>query len=338
MNASSSGITEAGAPSAAGAVAHTGVSVWIRKKLDSFLREDQRRARPDELNRYRIVTVGALSQLVMSVFYLGSVLTTQNANRRFMLGVAILCVVFYALTLVVVRRSHSPLYPGLMLCSVLASAYIGAGMYLGNRMAATHVASTLIPLMAFFLLGSRGGLAFTLLMALYAVILQPLAQAKFDLWNPSFSGGLAVSANTFAALCIVGVWGLSYMNSRARDKAQQQLEQTLKSLRENERKLSSLLESTDDIVCSLDAEGRLLTSNAAYAGGSCVPSGRSRAWASESAPPASRSATRTTPGSSPGRSGASACGPRSSTRGRRERHDGVLPHPHRRRAGASWRG
>jgi PAS domain S-box-containing protein len=59
----------------------------------------------------------------------------------------------------------------------------------------------------------------------------------------------------------MGVWWLSYLQSQARDKAQAAQELTLKDLREGERKLSSLVESTDDVVCSLDTQGHLLTAN-----------------------------------------------------------------------------
>jgi signal transduction histidine kinase len=61
----------------------------------------------------------------------------------------------------------------------------------------------------------------------------------------------------------MGVWWLAWMHSRARDQAQAALEQTLKSLAEGERKLSGVVESTEDIVCSLDTQARLLTANAA---------------------------------------------------------------------------
>jgi two-component system sensor kinase FixL len=235
---------------------------WGRGLLDFFVRGDERRLHREELNRYRILTLGALALLPMSVLYLLSVLRLPQ-RASFQIALATVCVVAYAFTLVLVRRGAPSRYPGLLMCSILAGSYIGAGIAMGNPMAATHVACTLIPLLAFFILGSRAGLAFSILMGLYAVVLQPLTLSRFDLWNPAFSGGLALSGNLFAALCIIGVWALSYMHSRSRDAAHQELEHTLKSLRDSERKLSSVLESTDDVVCSLDAQGRLVTANAA---------------------------------------------------------------------------
>ncbi len=261
MHASSSGITGAEYPVPHATSVAGGLFVWGRKLLDFFLRPEQRTSRPDDLSRYRIVTIAALTLLPLSALYLVSILSVPKSG--FLLTVTAVCFVAYSMTLALVRLGSSPVYPSLLLCSALAGAYISTGLYLGNAMAATHVASTLIPLLAFFLLGSRGGLAFSLIMGLYALVLQPLVLAKFDLWNSTISGGQAIAGNLFAALCIIGVWALSFTHSRARDQAQRALEQTLKELRESERKLSSVLESTDDIVCSIDAQGRLLTANAA---------------------------------------------------------------------------
>ncbi|WP_224245038.1 ATP-binding protein [Hyalangium gracile] len=230
--------------------------------MDFFLNEAQRQGRPDELTRYRIVVAATVSQLAMALFFLISVLSLPR--KGFLLGVAIFCVVAYTLTLVLLRRSSSPFGPGLLLCSTLAGAYIGSSLYLNNAMAATHVASTLIPLLSFFVLGSRGGLVFAVLMALYAIVLLPLSQGQFTLWSANGGSGLSLSGNVFAAVCIVCVWGLSYMHSRARDNAQAELERTLRILGDNERKLTNLVESTDDIVCSLDPQGRLLTANSAH--------------------------------------------------------------------------
>ncbi|MFL5346121.1 MAG: two-component system sensor histidine kinase NtrB [Hyalangium sp.] len=262
MHASSSGMTGVGAPAPYGTPLRGRRFAWGQRLLNLFLRQDQRSSRPDELSRYRIVTIAALTQLPMSVLYLASMLSVPGTG--FQRTLASVCIVAYGMTLVLVRTSSSPLYPSLLLCSMLTSAYISAGLYMGNPMAATHVAATLIPLLAFFLLGSRGGLIFSIIMGLYALVLQPLVMAKFDLWSSTVSGGQAITGNLFAALCIIGVWALSFTHSRARDKAQRALEQTLKELRDGEHKLSSVLESTDDIVCSIDPQGRLLTSNSAH--------------------------------------------------------------------------
>jgi PAS domain S-box-containing protein len=66
-----------------------------------------------------------------------------------------------------------------------------------------------------------------------------------------------------AAICILAGWALGWLNSSARDSAQAALQQTLKQLRESQSRLVSLLENTDDVVCSLDAQGHLLAINSA---------------------------------------------------------------------------
>jgi two-component system sensor kinase FixL len=233
---------------------------WVLRSLDSLLTERQRQARPDDLSRYRVIlaTAGLLTPL--TVLYLAGTLAQPPSSQ---LGLAAGSLVGYTSTLALLRWSRSLWAPSLMLCLTMAGSYIAGGILAGSGTAGAHVASTLIPLLAFFLMGARGGLAFALLMALNAVLIQPLSGAGFDLSSPRFTSSVVVSGNLFAAACILGVWGLSYMHSRARDDAQAALERTLRSLHEGERKLSSLVESTDDLVCSLDAQGRLLTANAA---------------------------------------------------------------------------
>ena len=67
----------------------------------------------------------------------------------------------------------------------------------------------------------------------------------------------------FAALSFLGTWGLGALHITARDAAQASLERTLKELRESEGKLSSLIESTDDPVASMDIRGHVLIANSA---------------------------------------------------------------------------
>ncbi|HYO51172.1 hypothetical protein [Archangium sp.] len=61
---------------------------------------------------------------------------------------------------------------------------------------------------------------------------------------------------SFQVFAMMGAWVLSALHSTARDEAQ-------KSLSESQASLLSLIESTDDRVCSLDLEGRLRFANSA---------------------------------------------------------------------------
>ena len=65
----------------------------------------------------------------------------------------------------------------------------------------------------------------------------------------------------FTALFIVLGWAVSAVFLSFRTEAQATIEQTRKTLHQSEGELSTLIESTDDVVCSLDVEGRLLTAN-----------------------------------------------------------------------------
>jgi PAS domain S-box-containing protein len=67
----------------------------------------------------------------------------------------------------------------------------------------------------------------------------------------------------FAALYVLCAWAVGWLFISARDEAQARVERTLRTLRESEGQLVSLIESTDDLVISLDARGRVLTANAA---------------------------------------------------------------------------
>jgi PAS domain S-box-containing protein len=233
---------------------------WVLRQLDLLLTERQRHARPDDLSRYRVIVAAAGLLIPLTVLYLAGSLAQQQS---FQTALASGCLVGFTSSVVLLRTSSSLRPSSLTLCLTLATSYITSGFYAGRGTAGTHVASTLIPLLAFFLMGARGSLAFAVLMALNAVLIQPLAGAGFDLSSPKVTGGVVLSGNLFGAACILGVWGLSYMHSRARDDAQAALVRTMKGLHEGERKLSSVVESTDDLVCSLDAQGRLLTANAA---------------------------------------------------------------------------
>jgi PAS domain S-box-containing protein len=66
-----------------------------------------------------------------------------------------------------------------------------------------------------------------------------------------------------AVVAMLGSWLVGTLHSTARDDVQRELENTLKTLHDSERKLSSLVENTDDIVCSIDTQGSLLVANAA---------------------------------------------------------------------------
>jgi len=260
MSVSFSGLLEPRSPAPGAPPLRIALYSWVLRQLDALLTERQRQARPDDVSRYRVIVAASALLTPLGVLYLVGTLTQGSV---FQTALAVCSLTGFISTLVLLRTSASLWPPSLVLCLTLAGAFVSSSLHVGNSRGGVHVASTLIPLLAFFLMGARSSLAFAVLMALNAVLIQPLGSADFELWSPQVTGSLALAGHLFGAACILGVWGLSYMHSRARDDAQAALERTMKSLHEGERKLSSVVESTDDLVCSLDTQGRLLTANAA---------------------------------------------------------------------------
>ncbi|KFE64843.1 sensor histidine kinase [Hyalangium minutum] len=239
-------------------------SAWLERLDALLLPRDPHELAPEDLGRFRSTSIASVVLLLVNLLLLATLPEELDpALREPLLLISRCTAVLHASTLLLMRGARSPRLPALLLCSTLAVGYIAANLALGNPYGASHVASPCITLLAFFLLGARGGLGFATLMVLYAVAIQPWVLGPVSRLALPGAGNLPLLGDIFAALCIMGVWTLSWLHSRARDSAQQALHQSLKSLHESERKLSSLVESTEDIVCSLDAEGRLLTANAA---------------------------------------------------------------------------
>jgi PAS domain S-box-containing protein len=123
-----------------------------------------------------------------------------------------------------------------------------------------HATTMLLPALAVYLLGPRLSLLMTGLMVLALMVLHPIYFAHLGVAD---TPPPAWNSHLFGAFAFLGAWWLGSLNSTARDAAQGSLERTLKVLRESEGKLSSVIESTDDVVISLDTEARVLTANSA---------------------------------------------------------------------------
>jgi PAS domain S-box-containing protein len=218
---------------------------------------------PGNLSRYWVAAVAASVLLSVDLLFLFSL--PKSLDPRLLqplIVITSLSAAGYMAVLVLLRSQRSPRPASVLLCIVTACGYISANIAVRNPFGAMHVASPFLTLLAFFLLGARGGFVFAALLSLYALVLQPLFVTA-SRWSSPLTGASPIAVgDIFAALCIMGVWWLSWLHSRARDQVQAAFEQTLKSLAESERKLSSLVESTEDIICSLDTQARLLTTNA----------------------------------------------------------------------------
>jgi PAS domain S-box-containing protein len=233
---------------------------WLLHWLDRLLTEAQRRAPPEELRRYRLLAgagavCGALTLLGLVALEL--LLPPPPALRSVGVGV----ILGYLGVLGLLRRARSPRAPALLLCSVAAAGLVLIPLAMGTHQAATHAFVMMMPLLAVYLLGPRPGLAFTGLLMVHILLLHPLLLARLAPEQASLADPEAWVMRAFAVISLVGAWGMSWLHGVGRDEAHTALERALRTLRESEGKLLSLIESTDDLVCALDTRGRLVSAN-----------------------------------------------------------------------------
>jgi PAS domain S-box-containing protein len=236
----------------------TGSRVWLLQRLDALLSEPLRRAPPSDLVRYRIL-VGAACFLLLfnALFTVWALLLGLSPYPS-----TIACLLYLG-SLFLVRRSTTPGPPTMLMLTTMILVLMGTAVEYRFPYIGMHAMPMLIPALAVFLAGSRVGLFITLLLIVMLVLGYPLYLSRAGIAPESFSPASLGFSYFFAGLAFVGAWGLGSLHNTTRDSAQTSLERTLKALRESESKLSSLLESTDDLVVSLDMEGRLLTANSA---------------------------------------------------------------------------
>lgn len=223
--------------------------------LDSFLPARLRGASSRALTRARVL-VGA-SCFLLLFDLLALFLLPRSMSRAPLVTSSVLHLV--ALTLI--RRGSAPRGPALLLCLNLS---LGLVWTLFPRVEqpylSTHAVIMLLPALAVYLVGARLGLVITALFGL-SLVLRPLYATRF--------GALPALDEFYwpvhlcAAIALGGAWLLSWLHSSSRDAAQASLEHAMRVLHESEGRLSSILESTEDLVCLLDAEGRILLANPA---------------------------------------------------------------------------
>ncbi len=237
--------------------ARPGARSWLLRLLDSFLSESLRNASPSDLVRCRVL-VGAT--LFLLVFCLSYVLVVPVSTPTIAASVIALG---WAATLLVARKARSPTLPAVLLCTsnvlgFLTVVFLSPRPYIG-----IHTGHMLVPALTVYLMGPRLAGILTGLFALGLGVLHPLyfthmaSLAQLAL-EPSY-----LPIRISAGIALLGAWAVGSLHSTARDEAQATLEHTLGELRDSERKLSSLIESTDDPIVSLDTQGRVLTANAA---------------------------------------------------------------------------
>ncbi len=227
--------------------------------LDVFLSEPLRNAPPADLVRHRVLVGSACFMLMLAMLYLVSTLFSPYSPVP---GLASLT---YVATLVAARKSSRFVVPAVILLTTLTIGFVGG--VLSNRTnpeGGVHAMFLMLPAFAVFLLGPPRALIYTLVIAVLVDGIHPLYVTQ----HVDFSAaGRSLSRfwvqHLMSGVAFVGIWGLCALHSISRDAAQHSLERALKQLRSSESKLSSIIESTDDLVASLDTEGRLLVANSA---------------------------------------------------------------------------
>ncbi len=247
-----SGLEGAGTPLA---VPRPGLWTRVMGLLDGCLSEPLRRGSPVELSRARLLVGVIALMLLCSLIFLTNTLVTGNTYQWGMLGMTAVCGAGFLGALALLRWRPSTRIPALLLCSFLLLGVMASAYSRGEQAIATHSTVMLIPLLTVYLLGVRLGMLFALLTAVHVAVLHPLAFGYYTsrTWGQSL----------FAALFVVSGGLVCWLFTASRDEAQTALEDALRTLRDREGKLASVLEHTQDVVCSLDAQGRLLTMNPA---------------------------------------------------------------------------
>jgi PAS domain S-box-containing protein len=224
--------------------------------LDGCVSEPLRRGSPVELSRARLL-VGISALLALAGFlFLVSALVSGNSYQRGMVGVTSVCLLGFLGALGLLRWRSSTRVPALMMCSLMVLGTVMSAYTRGQQSVATHATVMLLPLLSVYLLGVRLGMLFAVLTAVHVALLHPLAFGYFT--------DAALRTSSFFAGFFVVLAGLvCWLFTAARDEALTALEEALRTLRDREGKLASVLEHTQDVVCSLDIQGRVVTMNPA---------------------------------------------------------------------------
>ena len=201
------------------------------------------------------------------------------------------------------RRSETSERSALAVCVSLAVGLVFVCGVLDSPTTASHASMMLLPAVAVHLVGVRRALYLTLPVSVVLGLFHPLRFLVFEDLPWRDVAQLWVLDGS-AALFMLGMWAVSGMHASARLQTRGELEQALRTLRESEHKLSTLIENTDDPLCSFDLEGRYIVVNSALMRPCCS---QIAAVAPLSLSAQSRTAARPAPG--PGRAARTRGGP-----------------------------
>ncbi|HEY0094035.1 MAG TPA: ATP-binding protein, partial [Archangium sp.] len=224
-----------------------------------FLSEPLRNAEPSDLVRHRVVVGSACFMLLFSVLYMVAALFSP-----FPIAAGLVAGGGYFATLWSARKATTSVKPGIILLTTLSIGFVGT--VFANKSTidgGLHAANMLLPAFAVYLLGPRRAFVYTVLLAVVLTGLHPFYRLHLGIPNEAFSLSKYWGRHVFAGIAFVAAWVLGSLHSTAREAAQLSLEKALGELRGSQGKLSSIIESTDDLVISMDGEGRVLATNSA---------------------------------------------------------------------------
>ncbi len=224
---------------------------WFVERLDGFLSDSLRRASPLELGRARLLVGVCWALLAVDLLILLPALVNPSPWSIRLVGTV--CAVGFGGALVLLRRARSTRGLSLVLCSLLTAGTMTSTLHMKSLVVATHAGLMLVPVISVYLLGWRLGLLFSVLASVNVGLVFPLLT-----WG-SLEGQAMLCV--FAALYVLCAWLVGWLFVSARDEAQARMEQTLRTQLESEAKLVSLIESTDDVIVSLDTQWRVVTAN-----------------------------------------------------------------------------
>jgi PAS domain S-box-containing protein len=237
------------------------LGAWLLSRMDFMLPEALRRSAPAELMRLRVLAFASLLLFLLSVAATIQVLLAEAPVMPPLLGIVMSA--SYVGGMIALRRMAAPRLSALIVCATLTMGLMVAAFVNDDPHGSTHATSMMIPILAVYLLGPRPGLLVTAFAAATVGVLHPLYHVLQGSGPRFFPEAHYWMLHTFAALSMLAAWLLGTLHSLARNEAQSALERALKTLHESERKLNSLFENIDDMVCSLDEQGRLVLANTA---------------------------------------------------------------------------
>jgi PAS domain S-box-containing protein len=229
--------------------------------LDLFLSEELRQASPTLVVRCRVLVGAACVLSLLNLSFLIHLMVVPHPLRFGVAGVLTTAGSLGAL--VALRRGASPWPAVVLLVASLLAPPVFLSFFQADPYISTHAMIMLIPAIVVYLLGPRRGFVVSLSISLLVGAAAPYYRARFGTDRPLYHAGQYWLLHILAGISLMVGWWLSWLYSTARDRAQTELEHALKTIRTSESRLISLIESTENIVCSIDTQGQLLTANSA---------------------------------------------------------------------------